>query len=111
MATVLVVDDSAVDRLRAEKLLAKDIGLTVRSATNGKEALEQLGRELPDIVITDMQMPEMDGLELVQEIRSKFPAVPVILMTAHGSEELAVRSEEHTSELQSLRHLVCRLLL
>jgi CheY-like chemotaxis protein len=92
MASVLVVDDSAVDRLRAEKLLAKDIGLTVRSATNGKEALEQLRRELPDIVITDMQMPEMDGLELVQEIRAKFPAVPVILMTAHGSEELAVQA-------------------
>ena len=92
MATVLVVDDSAVDRLRAEKLLAKEIGLTVRSATNGKEALEQLRRELPDIVITDMQMPEMDGLQLVEEIRSKFPAVPVILMTAHGSEELAVQA-------------------
>src|SRR5437588_163003 len=92
MATVLVVDDSAVDRLRAEKLLAKEIGLIVRSAENGKEALKQLARELPDIVITDMQMPEMDGLELVEEIRSKYPAVPVILMTAHGSEEIAIQA-------------------
>jgi CheY-like chemotaxis protein len=92
MATVLVVDDSAVDRLRAEKLLSKDIGLSVRSATNGKEALHALAQELPDVVITDMQMPEMDGLELVEAIRSKYPAVPVILMTAHGSEELAVHA-------------------
>ena len=92
MATVLVVDDSAVDRLRAEKLLSKDIGLSVRSATNGKEALQALAQELPDLVITDMQMPEMDGLELVEAIRSKYPAVPVILMTAHGSEELAVHA-------------------
>jgi CheY-like chemotaxis protein len=92
MATVLVVDDSAVDRVRAEKLLSKDVGLTVRSAANGKEALEELARELPDIVITDMQMPEMDGLELVEAIRGKYPAIPVILMTAHGSEELAVQA-------------------
>ncbi|HMC89133.1 MAG TPA: response regulator [Gemmataceae bacterium] len=92
MATVLVVDDSAVDRVRAEKLLSKDVGLTVRSAANGKEALAELARELPDIVITDMQMPEMDGLELVEAIRGKYPAIPVILMTAHGSEELAVQA-------------------
>jgi CheY-like chemotaxis protein len=92
MATVLIVDDSAVDRLRAEKLLAKDAGLSVRTATNGKEALLQLKQELPDIVITDMQMPEMDGLQLVEEIRAQYPAVPVILMTAHGSEELAVQA-------------------
>jgi len=92
MATVLVVDDSAVDRLRAEKLLAKEVGVTVRSAGNGREALQQLARDPPEIVITDMQMPEMDGLELVEEIRRKYPAIPVILMTAHGSEELAVQA-------------------
>jgi CheY-like chemotaxis protein len=92
MASVLVVDDSAVDRLRTEKILAKDSALTVSSAANGKEALESLARGLPDIVLTDMQMPEMDGLQLVEEIRSRYPAVPVILMTAHGSEELAVQA-------------------
>jgi len=92
MASVLVVDDSAVDRLRTEKILAKDAGLTVSVAANGKEALEHLARGLPDIVLTDMQMPEMDGLQLVEEIRSRYPAVPVILMTAHGSEELAVQA-------------------
>jgi CheY-like chemotaxis protein len=89
MATVLVVDDSAVDRMRVEKLLAKE-GLSVLSAVGGRQALEILRREPPDLVLTDMQMPEMDGLQLVEEIRSNFPAVPVILMTAHGSEEIAV---------------------
>ena len=89
MATVLVVDDSAVDRIRVEKLLAKS-GLGVRSATGGREALDYLKREPPDLVLTDMQMPEMDGLQLVEEIRAKHPAIPVILMTAHGSEEIAV---------------------
>jgi CheY-like chemotaxis protein len=91
MPTVLVVDDIAVDRRRAEKLLAKE-GLSVISAANGREALECLKRAQPDLVLTDIQMPEMDGLQLVQEIRRTYPAVPVILMTAHGSEETAVEA-------------------
>src|SRR5437870_2590358 len=91
MSKVLVVDDSAVDRRRAIKLLAND-GLTVLSAANGVEALEVFKREIPDVVLTDMQMPEMDGLQLVQEIRARYPSVPVILMTAHGSEEIAVEA-------------------
>src|SRR5260370_13973558 len=91
MATILVVDDSAVDRSRVEKLLVKE-GYQVQSAPGGREALEILKREPPDLVLTDMQMPEIDGLQLVQEIRSKYPAIPVILMTAHGSEEIAVEA-------------------
>src|SRR6266849_4611353 len=90
MVTVLVVDDSAVDRRRAEKLLGKDDQMTVLAAANGREALDILARTLPDLVLTDMQMPEMDGLQLVEEVRGKYPSVPVILMTAHGSEEIAV---------------------
>jgi CheY-like chemotaxis protein len=92
VATILVVDDSAVDRRRTEKLLTKNPDLTVFSASNGREALDALGRLVPDLVLTDMQMPEMDGLRLVEEIRAKYPSIPVILMTAHGSEELAVQA-------------------
>jgi len=79
MATILVVDDSAVDRVRVDKLLVKE-GHTVKSAAGGQE------------VLTDMQMPEIDGLQLVEEIRGNYPSVPVILMTAHGSEEIAVEA-------------------
>ena len=46
----------------------------------------------PDLVVTDMQMPEMDGLALVQQVTDIYPAIPVILMTAFGSEELAVKA-------------------
>jgi CheY-like chemotaxis protein len=92
MPVVLVVDDSAVDRRRAEKLLEREETLSVQSAANGREALELLEKSVPDLVLTDMQMPEMDGLQLVEEIRERFPSLPVILMTAHGSEELAVRA-------------------
>jgi CheY-like chemotaxis protein/anti-sigma regulatory factor (Ser/Thr protein kinase) len=91
MASILVVDDSAVDRIRVEKMLGKE-GHTVKSVAGGHEALEVLKREPPDLVLTDMQMPEMDGLQLVEEIRGKYPAIPVILMTAHGSEEIAVEA-------------------
>jgi len=90
MAVVLVVDDSAVDRARAEGLLRKGVGLVTRHASNGREALEMIAAEKPDIVISDLQMPEMNGLELVEAIRSEHPGLPVILMTAHGSEETAM---------------------
>jgi CheY-like chemotaxis protein len=92
MPTILIVDDAAVDRHRVGKLLSKDHGLEVLSAANGREALDVLMRERADLVLTDMLMPEMDGLQLVEEIRRKFPWLPVILMTAHGSEELAVQA-------------------
>ncbi|HLJ96333.1 MAG TPA: response regulator [Gemmataceae bacterium] len=91
MATILVVDDSAVDRIRVEKLLIKE-GLQVQTAASGREALDFLKRQPADLVLTDMQMPEIDGLQLVEEIRSKHAAIPVILMTAHGSEEIAVEA-------------------
>jgi CheY-like chemotaxis protein len=92
MAKILVVEDNAVDRLLVGKLLAKGMNLTTTYAGNGREALEVLAKEAPDLVLTDMQMPEMDGLELVREVRSRFPLVPIILITAHGSEEIAVQA-------------------
>lgn len=89
-ATILVVDDSALDRRLAGALVAKDPGLRAAYASNGREALEVIGRERPAVVVTDLFMPEMDGLQLVEAIRREHPALPVILMTAHGSEETAV---------------------
>ena len=73
MSTVLVVDDSAVDRRLAGGILERIAGLKVEYATNGVEALEKFQQVRPDVVLTDLQMPEMDGLELVGAIRSRFP--------------------------------------
>ncbi len=92
MPSVLVVDDSAVDRRLAGGLLAKNPDLEIRYANNGAEALTLIEAQAPDVVLTDLQMPELDGLELTGTVRSRFPLVPVILMTAHGSEEIAVRA-------------------
>src|SRR5690606_19706051 len=89
-----VVDDSAVDRRLVGGLLRQSPGLEVQYAGNGAEALEIIRLAPPDLVITDLQMPEMDGLALVQAMRREFPTIPVILITAHGSEELAVKALE-----------------
>jgi CheY-like chemotaxis protein/anti-sigma regulatory factor (Ser/Thr protein kinase) len=92
MATVLVVDDNPVDRHLAVSLLEKTPGMKAEQAGNGRAALEVIRNRQPDLVLTDLVMPEMDGLTLVQEIRSNFPLVPVILMTAFGSEEIAIQA-------------------
>jgi CheY-like chemotaxis protein/anti-sigma regulatory factor (Ser/Thr protein kinase) len=90
--TVLVVDDSAMDRHLAGAIVLKMGGWQANFASNGVEALAVLERQRPDVVLTDMLMPEMDGLQLVTAIRSKYPLVPVILMTAHGSEDIAIQA-------------------
>jgi len=92
MPTVLVVDDSQVDRLLAGQLLSRTDGITVRFAENGQLALESVRESPPDLVVSDLQMPEMNGLDLVAALRSDYPALPVILMTARGSEMIAVEA-------------------
>jgi len=92
MQTLLVVDDSRVDRRLVGGLLQKTGEYEVIYAENGRDALERLELDIPDAVLTDLQMPEMNGLELVQAIKSDYPLIPVLLMTAQGSEELAVEA-------------------
>jgi CheY-like chemotaxis protein len=92
MPTILVVDDSAVDRRLVGGLLEKDEDLRVQYAAHGVEAMAKVEQSLPDLVLTDLIMPEMDGLELVATLRSRFPRVPAILMTSQGSEEIAVEA-------------------
>jgi len=92
MTTVLVVDDSAVDRTLVRELLGNKARWTIDEAANGVEALSRMKHAVPDVVVTDMQMPEMDGLQLVTAMREQHPGVPVILVTAHGSEALAVEA-------------------
>jgi CheY-like chemotaxis protein/anti-sigma regulatory factor (Ser/Thr protein kinase) len=92
MTTILVVDDSPVDRRLAGALVEKRLGLNVAYAADGKEAVAIIDQAAPDLVLTDLQMPHMSGLELVEHIRRRHPLVPVILMTAHGSDEIAAQA-------------------
>ena len=92
MPTVLVVDDSPIDRQLVGGLLKQDTDWTVTYAGDGAAALDSIRTSLPDIVVTDLQMPEMTGLELVIAVRKSFAQVPVVLMTGKGSEEIAVEA-------------------
>jgi CheY-like chemotaxis protein len=90
--TLLIVDDSPTDRHLAEATVNRRPGWIVLYAGSGREALDRLRANRVQVVLADVLMPEMDGLELVQAVREEFPRVPVVLMTAHGSEDLAIRA-------------------
>ena len=94
MPTVLIVDDVKADRILVGGLLGKRRDLEVVYAENGVEALhwiETHGADA-DVILTDLQMPEMNGLELVETVRERYPFIPTILMTGEGSEEIAAEA-------------------
>ncbi len=82
MPLVLVVDDSPIDRKLAVGILEQQADLTVEAAASGRYRAAPRGPPGTDLVVTDLQMPEMSGLELVRTMRSRYPLVPVVLMTA-----------------------------
>ncbi len=92
MTTILVVDDSTVDRTLAVGLLAKELGWEVIQASDGKSAFALIQSSIPDVVITDLQMPGLSGLELIAAVRKTHSHVPFVLMTSKGSEEIAVEA-------------------
>ncbi|WP_165251536.1 response regulator [Paludisphaera soli] len=89
---LLVVDDSEFERRRIAVLLGGFEGLDVGFAPGAAEALEELERDPPDLLLSDLVMPEMDGLELARRVHEARPGLPVILMTAFGGEQEAVRA-------------------
>ena len=92
MYKILLVDDSETDRRLMSGLLEKDDNFAVDCCNDGRDALHFLGLNRPNVVVTDMLMPDMDGLQLVQEIRAKYPDLPVVLITAQGSESVAAKA-------------------
>jgi CheY-like chemotaxis protein len=91
MARVLVVEDSPEQaRMIAGLLEAADIQVDL--APDGAAALRALTERTPDLVVTDLIMPGLDGLQVVEAVRREHPEVPVVLMTAFGSEEIAARA-------------------
>ena len=91
-APILVVDDSIVSQRLAGGLIQQGTGRAVVYASNGAEAMTLLETIDPCIVLTDLQMPVMDGLALVEAIRARYASTPVVLMTAFGSEAVAARA-------------------
>jgi len=88
---VLVVDDEAGVR-RTLSMILEDEGYQVISASDGREGLERALKEEPDLILCDIRMPRMDGLEFLEEYRQKNGDALVITITAYGSNELAVEA-------------------
>lgn len=88
---ILVVDDSQTQLLHMQAMLAQD-GYAIELAEDGEQALVKLAESSVDLVLTDLQMPKMNGLELVEAIRTGPSPVPVILTTSEGSEQIAAEA-------------------
>jgi CheY-like chemotaxis protein len=95
MSTVLVVEDSAVAREVVMKILQRE-GYDVVGASNGLEALDRVHSEIPDLVLLDVMMPEMDGITLLEELRDEpqYKELPVILLTALSDEGRMKKAKE-----------------
>ena len=91
MDTVLIVDDEKNYTHIMNAVLSEE-GFETVTANSGADALEVLANSDVDLVLTDMKMPKMDGIALLEEIKKKDPELPVIMMTAHGTVEKAVEA-------------------
>ncbi len=84
MATILVVEDDKNQRLLYEQELKLE-GYEVVTASDGKDALEKIQEQLPDLIIMDINMPKMDGIETMGKILGKNREIPVIINTAYSN--------------------------
>ena len=91
MTRLLVVDDSKSELLAIRALLA-DEPYDLVTAEDGRDALSIIAQQAPDIIVTDMLMPNLDGLELIKQLRQIKPQIPVILISEVGSEEISVEA-------------------
>lgn len=86
---ILLVDDEE-DFVEMLALRLEELGEKVIPAYNGRQCIETLEKEAVDVVILDIKMPGMDGMQTLKEIKRKFPLVEVIMLTGHGTAQTAV---------------------
>src|SRR4030043_83914 len=91
MGHILIVDDDAQLRQSFEKILTAE-GHTVMTASNGETAIASVKAAVPDLVIMDVRMPGMSGLEAFRAIHEIEPKLPVIIMTAYGTTDTALEA-------------------
>ena len=101
---VLIVDDETTIIDSLEGILSDD-GFEVIHAFNGYEALKKIETHSPDIVLLDIWMPGMDGIETLREIKKTAPNLPVVMITGHGTIEAAVDATKLTLKYSNLLFL------
>jgi response regulator NasT len=89
---ILIADDEALIRIGLRTMLEEAGHQVVGMATNGRAALELAQSAKPDLVILDIKMPEMDGIETARHIMQKYP-VPIVMLTAYGQRELVEQAK------------------
>lgn len=89
METILLVEDDDTARGTLGKILNKE-GFKVIIATNGQDGIDKFKAESPDIVITDLKMPQVDGMELLKRIKARSRVTDVIVITGHGDYDVAI---------------------
>jgi len=89
MRTVLIVDDSRTSQMLVKTTLQRIAGLQFRTADDGEQALEVVSQEPVDLLVTDINMPKMDGIELIRHVRQRHDArtLPILIITAKGEEQ------------------------
>ena len=113
---ILIADDEEAARRGLGQILTED-GYEVFLASDGEEALRLVAQESPDILLTDLRMPGMDGHELLNRVRQGYPDMTVVIMTAHGTIRSAVQALQEGAEdyltkpidVEELEHLLDRI--
>ncbi len=91
--TILVVDDDPMIRDVLRTLL-EQLGHLVVTAGGGREGIERLGIELPELLLLDLHMPDLDGLQTLERIRQRWPTLPVVLVSGTVADQLLQRARQ-----------------
>lgn len=93
MIKVLLADDHSIVRAGLRRIVEESGDVTVvAEAADGREALRKIHESKPDVAVLDISMPGLDGLEVVTELRSLFPKLPVLILTMHEEEQYVIRA-------------------
>ncbi len=106
---ILIVDDSPT-QLRQMQIILEQDGFVVHSAPDAEAALEAIARAMPLLVITDLEMPGMSGLELVERLSGMYQSLPVVLTTCAGSEDVAAEALRRGASSYVPKHEMSRTL-
>ncbi|MDX1929801.1 MAG: response regulator [Pirellulaceae bacterium] len=110
MSNILLVEDSATQAMQM-KLLLESADHTVTCVDDGTVALERLADGFNELVVTDLELPMLSGLDLIKKMQADFPQIPAVLVTAQGSERLAAEALKHGAAAYVPKAMLTEMLL